>query len=137
MRWPVQCLAVAACISLSSPAVVAQTAASGPALDRLNQLGPYLAACVTRNIGGESFTGQRETTFRLSFRRDGTLFGDPLRTHSFPAAQIEDQARFLRLTDDAIRRCAPLPFSKELGEAIAGRPYHFRYIYKPKKDLPA
>ncbi len=100
-------------------------------------MGPYLASCVTRTLGGVKFSGQREATFSLSFRRDGTIFGEPRRTFSFPAAQIEDQARFLSLTEEAIRRCAPLPFSKELGEAIAGRPYHFRYIYKPKKDISA
>jgi hypothetical protein len=137
MRWPVHCLAVVACALAAGDARSMQATASGPPLDRLNQLGPYLAACVTRTIGGVMFTGQRETTFSISFRRDGTLFGEPLRTHSFPAAHIEDQTRFLRLTEDAIRRCAPLPFSKELGEAIAGRPYRFHYIYKPKKDIPA
>jgi hypothetical protein len=136
MGWPERYLAIAAYLALATPSANAQTA-TGATLDRLVQMGPYLAACVTRSMGNVTFSGQREVTFIMSFRRDGTLFGEPAHTHSFPAAHIQDQVRFLRITEDAIRRCSPLPFSKELGEAIAGRPYRFRYIYKPKKDIPA
>ncbi len=118
-------------------AVHAQTPGPVGLIDRLAQLGPYLADCVSRGLGDAVFTGQREATFSISFRRDGTIFGEPRRTYSFPAAQIEDQSRFLRLTEEAIKRCAPLPFSKQMGEAIAGRPYRFHTILKPKKDIAA
>ena len=116
---------------------VAQTPQPRAAIDRVDTLSPYLGACVEKRLSGEVFTGQREATFSVSFRRDGSIFGQPTRTHSFPAADTADQAKFLRMTEDAIRSCAPLPFSKGLGEAIAGRPYRFRYIFKPNKDQPA
>jgi hypothetical protein len=114
-----------------------QAQQAGPVIDRVDTLGPYLGACIEKRLAGEPFTGQREATFSVSFRRDGSIFGQPARTHSFPAADTPDQAKFLRMTEDAIRSCAPLPFSKGLGEAIAGRPYRFRYIFKPNKDQPA
>jgi hypothetical protein len=129
--------AVAAVLWALTSAAVAQTSANGPIIDRVDTLGPYLGACIEKRLTGASFTGQREATFSVSFRRDGSIFGHPTRTHSFPAADTADQAKFLRMTEDAIRSCAPLHFSKALGEAIAGRPYRFRYIFKPNKDQPA
>jgi hypothetical protein len=130
-------MAVAAsCCALTS-VVLAQTSPNGAVIDRVDTLGPYLGACIEKRLAGTGFAGQREATFSVSFRRDGSIFGQPARTHSFPAADTADQAKFLRMTEDAIRSCAPLPFSKALGEAIAGRPYRFRYIFKPNKDQPA
>jgi hypothetical protein len=111
--------------------------AQSPVIDRVDTIGIYLGACVERRLQGDVFGSQREVTFSLSFRRDGSIFGDPRRTFSFPAADVPDQARFLLRIQHEIRACAPLPFSKALGEAIAGRPYRFRYIYKPRKDTPA
>jgi hypothetical protein len=115
----------------------AQTPSSGPVIDRIDALGSCLGACVEKRLAGTVFSGQREATFSVSFRRDGSIFGQPNRTHSFPLADTVDQAKFLRMAEYAIRACAPLPFSKSLGEAIAGRPYRFRYIFKPNKDQPA
>jgi hypothetical protein len=132
--WPI---AAAVALGLLAPTASAQTLQASPVIDRVDTLGPYLGACIERRLAGEPFTGQREATFSVSFRRDGTIFGQPARTHSFPAANTADQAKFQRMTENAIRSCAPLPFSKALGEAIAGRPYRFRYIFKPNKDQPA
>jgi hypothetical protein len=130
-----QTFTAAAALDLLVSAAVAQT--TGPVIDRIDTLGPYLGLCVEKRLAGAVFAGQREVTFSVSFRRDGSIFGEPRRTHSFPSADTTDQAKFLRMTEDAIRSCAPLPFSKGLGEAIAGRPYRFRYIFKPNKDQPA
>jgi hypothetical protein len=129
--------AVAAAFCALASAASAQTSANGAVIDRVDTLSPYLGACIEKRLAGAVFTGQREATFSVSFRRDGSIFGQPTRTNSFPAADTADQAKFLRMTEDAIRSCAPLPFSKALGEAIAGRPYRFRYIFKPNKDQPA
>jgi hypothetical protein len=129
--------AIATAHALLISAAAARVPQTGPVIDRVDTLGPYLGACIEKRLAGEPFTGQREAIFSVSFRRDGSIFGQPARTHSFPAANTADQAKFLRMTEEAIRSCAPLPFSKALGEAIAGRPYRFRYIFKPNKDQPA
>jgi hypothetical protein len=108
--------------------------ANAQVIDRLVEIAPFVSVCLHRQLAGDHFTGQREATFRLAFRRDGSVIGEPRRTYSFPGAETPDQARFLVLISKGMVACAPLPFSNEFGAAIAGRPISIRYIYKPKKD---
>jgi hypothetical protein len=111
--------------------------ASAQVIDRLDTVVPVLSACVQKRMAGQRITGPREMTFRLAFRRDGTLIGLPRRTHSTPPADQPEQAQALADVGNAIIACAPLPFSKELGEAIAGRTFTFRLIIQAGQERRA
>jgi hypothetical protein len=54
-----------------------------------------------------------------------------------PDAEQPAQKLFADDIAGALKSCTPLPFSKSLGGAIAGRPYSFRYKLQPKQDLRA
>jgi hypothetical protein len=69
-----------------------------------------------------------EITIRLSFKRDGTINGEPRFTYMTHAASDEQRKTYRSAVLDSIRQCAPLPFTKGLGGAIAGRPLVIRYI---------
>jgi hypothetical protein len=108
-------------------------------IDRLDTIGPYLGACINKIMRGMStkHSGLREVSFRLSFRSDGSLIGEPRRTYSMRDAEQKAQKLFVQDIADAVKTCTPLPFSKSLGGAIAGRAYFFRYKLQPQQDLRA
>jgi hypothetical protein len=126
--------AVAICAavwSLSFPA-----AAQSPVIDRLDAIGEVLDLCVTRQLAGQGFSPTRDVTLRLSFRRDGSIIGVPTVTYSRPSRNDTEQVRFIAAMTAAFRNCTPLPFSKQLGAAIAGAIFNFRYTLKSSKDVP-
>ena len=122
-------------------ATLASGAAHAQSVDRMGLIGPYLGQCVDKRLTDDlslpDSSIRRQVTFSLSFRSDGSIFGQPRRTYSFPSAEVPDQRRFIEAIAREIRACAPLPFSKELGGAIAGRQFLFRYISRANKDLKA
>jgi hypothetical protein len=85
-----------------------------------------------RGLRTESFSGRRDVTLRLAFRRDGSIIGDPVVAYSMP--RRAEQERFILLMSQAFRACAPLPFSTRLGAAIAGKIFTFRYTLTDAKD---
>jgi hypothetical protein len=115
----------------------APTGAAAQVIDRLDAIGPVLSACVERSTQGALPHGRREVTFSVAFRSDGSIIGVPRRTHAFPAADAPEQADFIAAVANAIIACAPLPFSKQLGEATAGRNFRFRYVVAPRQDRRA
>ncbi len=119
--------------------VCASPSANAQTIDHRSRIGPFLGDCVNRSLllHDTNHSGHREVTFTLSFRSNGTIFGEPRRSFSFPEALGHEQQRFIADIARSIVSCAPLPFSKELGSAMAGRLYHFRYRLKPKQELRA
>jgi hypothetical protein len=87
-----------------------------------------------RGLRTESFSGRRDVTLRLAFRRDGSIIGDPAVAYSMPRRGEPEQERFILLMSQAFRACAPLPFSTRLGAAIAGKIFTFRYTLTDAKD---
>lgn len=67
-----------------------------------------------------------ELTVRLSFKRDGEIFG-ARGTYQSPGVSDDERVLYYRALVLAIRRCTPLPVTPELGEAIAGRPFYFHF----------
>jgi hypothetical protein len=118
---------VCSAILCGSP-VTAQT------IDDLGSVAPYVDSCVMRGLRTESFSGRRDVTLRLAFRRDGSIIGDPVVAYSMPRRGEPEQERFILLMSQAFRACAPLPFSTRLGAAIAGKIFTFRYTLTDAKD---
>ena len=106
-------------------------AAAEGALDKPGQIPARLAACWLPPGAQE---GRRlEVTVKLSFRRDGSIIGTPFITFvNAPAgsAARENVATTIR---DALKRCTPLPFTRSLGAAIAGRLFLIRFVHVPPK----
>ena len=67
-----------------------------------------------------------ELTVRLSFRRNGEIFGARV-THQSRDVSDDEQFAYYRALVLMMKRCSPLPVTPELGEAIAGRPFFFRF----------
>jgi hypothetical protein len=110
--------------------------AAAQTIDDLSTVGPYLQSCLSRQPQPRGDI-RREATLRFSFRRDGTLIGEPFVTRSEPKRETPGQAEFVAGRIAALKSCTPLPLSAELGGAIAGRPYTFRFIAQPrKKETP-
>jgi hypothetical protein len=98
-------------------------------LTRLDEVAPTLTAC-WRPPTGLRMLEAVEVTARFSIRRDGSLIGTPRVT--FASGEVALQARELLTQSavEAIRACTPLRISPGLGQAIAGRPFAIRFIYK-------
>ncbi len=67
-----------------------------------------------------------ELTVRLSFKRDGEIFGARV-TYQSPNVSQDERVLYYRALVATIDRCTPLPVSPELGDAIAGRPFYFHF----------
>jgi hypothetical protein len=68
-----------------------------------------------------------ELTVRLSFKRDGEIFGARV-TYQSPDVSEDERVLYYRALVLTIKRCSPLPVTPALGEAIAGRPFFFRFV---------
>jgi len=69
-----------------------------------------------------------QITVQMSFRRNGELFGRPRITFESAAASDDERLAYRIAVAKMIKRCAPLPFSDALGNALAGRPFTIRLI---------
>ncbi len=94
--------------------------ASG-ALSRPRQVGEHLAACWEPPAAGS------EVSVRVSFASSGEVIGAPRVTY-VKSGQGVERAVVVRSARQAFARCLPLRFTADLGSAIAGRPFAFRFI---------
>ena len=67
-------------------------------------------------------------TIRFAFKRDGEIIAPPWRTYSSHDVPAEVRDDYRAAIDAALKRCTPVPFSKGMGEAIAGRPIIIRFV---------
>lgn len=90
--------------------------------NRLSEIGPLLSRCLRMPDHEIAWPGM-QITVRLAFTRDGSILGEPRFTFSTPGVPTEVRAVYQRAVVDMLNRCTPLPITKELGDAIAGRPF--------------
>jgi hypothetical protein len=76
-----------------------------------------------------------ELTVRLSFKRNGEIFGARI-TYQTASVSAEERALYYGALLAALSRCSPLPLSAGLGEAIAGRPFTF-HIHDTRQQRKA
>ena len=67
-------------------------------------------------------------TIRFAFRRDGEIIAPPRMTYSSQDAPAAVRDLYRDAVDAALKRCAPLHFSKGMAGAIAGRPIAIRFV---------
>jgi hypothetical protein len=90
--------------------------------NRLSEIGPLLSRCLRMPDYQVARPGM-QITVRLAFTRDGAILGEPRFTFSTPGVSPEVRAVYQRAVVDMLNRCTPLPITRELGDAIAGRPF--------------
>ena len=105
----------------------------GP-LNTLSDVGKALKSCWQWPPLSASRPGM-EFTVRLSFKRNGEIFGARI-TYQTPHVSDEERARYYSALLAALSRCSPLPLSESLGSAIAGRPLHF-HIHDTRQQRKA
>ena len=112
-------------IALAATVAVAQT--QEQPLNTLNDVIAALRACWTPPPIDQSHPGM-QITVQMSFRRNGELFGQPRITFESAGASDDERLAYRIAVAKMLKRCAPLPFTETLGNALAGRPFTIRLI---------
>jgi hypothetical protein len=115
--------------------VITGQKAEAQTIDRLDSIGAFMQSCMSPKMAGQRFVGRREVTLKVSFRNNGSIIGAVAHSYSFPPATGVEQQQFITAVKQAFVACTPLPFSKELGAAIAGRVSYHKYVHQPSKDI--
>ena len=96
-------------------------------INTLNELGAALRACWTPPSLDRSRAGMH-VTVQMSFRRNGELFGKPKITFESSGASDDERLAYRIAVAAMLKRCASLPFTDALGNAVAGRPFTMRLV---------
>jgi hypothetical protein len=96
-------------------------------INTLNELGAALRACWIAPSLDRSRAGM-QVTVQMSFRRNGELFGKPKITFESLGASDDERLAYRIAVADMLKRCASLPFTDALGNAVAGRPFTMRLV---------
>jgi hypothetical protein len=100
-------------------------------LNTLKDIGAALQACWVPPPMDQSRAGMQITVL-MSFRRNGELFGQPRITFESAGASDDERLAYRIAVAQMLQRCAPLPFTEALGNAMAGRPFRMRLIDERK-----
>jgi hypothetical protein len=113
-------------LTISSRKSEAGRAPEGP-INSLRELYAALRACWEPPPLNEAFHGM-QMSVRFSFKVTGEMVAAPRVTYTSNEANAETRRIYSRAVDAAIERCTPMPFSKEMGAAVAGRPIAIRFV---------
>jgi hypothetical protein len=117
-----------------SAGAIAEPTAPKPPLNTLADVGRALRSCWRWPPLSEAQAGM-EITIRVSFKRNGEVFGARI---TYQTRNVSDHERsvYYEALAAALARCSPLPLSESLGEAIAGRPLTF-HIHDTRQQRKA
>lgn len=96
-------------------------------LNTLSDLYAMLRSCWTPPERDASREGM-QMSVRFAFKRSGEVIATPVMTYATPDASGEVRSVYREAIDAALSRCAPLPLTNGLGNAIAGKPINIRYV---------
>jgi hypothetical protein len=115
--------------ALAFAVVAGSAAAQKPQapLNTLKDIGAALQGCWVPPPMDQSRPGM-QITVQMSFRRNGELFGQPRITFESTGASDDARLAYRIAVAQMLQRCAPLPFTEALGNAVAGRPFTMRFI---------
>jgi len=115
--------------ALTAALVATGAAATRPQakLNTLRDIGAALRTCWVPPPTGKSRPGM-QLTVMMSFKRNGELFGQPRITFESVGASDDARLAYRMAVAQMIKRCAPLPFTDALGNAVAGRPFTMRFV---------
>jgi hypothetical protein len=118
-------------VALGTWVASAAAQAPQPLLNTLDEVSAALRACWVPPPLDQSRPGM-QITVRMSFRRNGELFGHPRITFESAGASDDERLAYRISVANMLKRCAPLPFTETLGNALAGRPFTIRLIDQRK-----
>jgi hypothetical protein len=80
--------------------------------------------------------GPVDITVIVSFNRSGVILGHPRITYESQEATDNDRLQYRIAVMETLQRCTPLPFTENLGGAVAGRPFAipFRHTKYPPRS---
>jgi hypothetical protein len=96
-------------------------------LNTIADLFAALRAC-WQPPGADGMSPGMQMSVRLSFKRDGDAFGMPRLTYATRGVSSQTKETYRDAITASLARCTPLPLTKGLGGAIAGRPINIRYV---------
>jgi len=119
--------------TLAFSALVSGAAAQAPqpSVNTLSEVMAALRACWVPPPLDQWRVGM-QITVQVSFRRNGELLGQPRITFESPGASDDQRLAYRIAVAKMLKRCAPLPFSGALGNALAGRPFTIRFTDQRK-----
>jgi hypothetical protein len=100
---------------------------SGLPINTLREMFRELSGCWFPP-SGDMFRAGMELTVRLSFRADGTIFGEPRFTYYSAWAPPDVRKAYRESVLEGLAGRAPLRFTPGMGGANAGRIFIFRYV---------
>ena len=100
-----------------------------PTLDRFTEIGQALAACFSP-LASSSWAS---ATLRVSFKRDGSVLGQPLLPY-IDAGSEQQKTDLARSLLAALTTCTPLHLSPSLGAAVAGEIFAIRFLHIRTND---
>lgn len=100
---------------------------SAAELNTLNDLYAAIRRCFVLPPLDQSRPGMR-ITMQFAYTRDGELFGKPRILYETPGATPAQLSAYRYAAAAALARCSPLPFSKSLGGAVAGRVFSIQFV---------
>jgi hypothetical protein len=96
-------------------------------LDTIASLFAALRECWVPPSEDDARTGM-QMSVRFSFNRNGAIIGTPRTTYVTPDTPRETRETYRNAVTASLDHCTPMPFSKGLGGAIAGRPIAIRFV---------
>ena len=75
-----------------------------------------------------------QMSVRFSFKNNGEIISSPRVTYKSPDAPPETVSKYHNAIAEALNRCTPLPFTRGLGNAVAGRPIAIRFVDDRRHD---
>ena len=122
---PVELAGTALAIAVCTTGAAAQ--APQRHINTLNELGAAMRACWIPPPLDQARVGM-QVTVQMTFRRNGELFGKPRITFESSGASDEERLVYRIAVAEMLKRCASLPFTEALGNAVAGRPFTMRLV---------
>ena len=119
--------AVGAALAIAGVASSAAAQTPQAPLNTLSELGSALRACWVPPPLDQARAGM-QITVQMTFRRNGELFGRPRITFETAGASEDERLAYRIAVARTLQRCASLPFTDALGNAVAGRPFTIRFI---------
>jgi hypothetical protein len=96
-------------------------------IDNIRELFDLLRSCWVPPPLDEARPGM-QMSVRFSFKNDGEIIGKPRLTYVTPDSSPQDRATYRHAIDSSLDRCTPIPFTQEMGGAIAGQPIAIRFV---------
>lgn len=104
-------------------------------IDTLKEMFAALGRCWQSPALPQGSAGMQITVL-VSFRRDGSIFGQPKITFESPEASDADRLAYRVAVMETLQRCTPLPFTEGLAGAMAGRPITMRFDDRRNQPKP-